>query len=122
MKSMVWPVAYVEKNVECALLSDIANIPDLEPILSVAGRERTARFGKPQRVSAIIWETFRVHILRGTHVVTSNVYVKSEMDHLVDSEERRRSRGDASGKRQRSLERAKGSAVPTLLKYATPMR
>ena len=79
MESVVWAVRNVEKDVECSPPTDKANIPDLESILSVAGRERTARFRKPQRVSAITWETFRVYILWGViHVVTSRA--KSEMD------------------------------------------
>lgn len=65
MKSVVWTKAYVEENVECAPATDISYIPDLESILSIAGRERTARFRKPQRESAIVWEIFCVYVLRG---------------------------------------------------------
>lgn len=72
MESVVWAMRYVEKNVECAFTADVANIPDLESVLSVAGRERAARFGKPQGVSTIVRKTFCVHILRRiVHVVTS---------------------------------------------------
>ena len=79
MERMVWAITNVAKNVECSLPTDKANIPDLQSILSVVAREPIARFRKPQRVSAIIWETFRVYILRGVvHVVTSRV--KSQMD------------------------------------------
>ena len=79
MESVVWAIRNVEKNVECSLPTGNANVPDLESVLSVAGRERTARFRKPQRVPAIVWETFRIYILRGVgHVVASGT--KSEMD------------------------------------------
>ena len=65
MESVVWAITNVEKDIECSLPIGNANIPDLESILSVARRERTARFRKPQRVSAITWETFRVYISWG---------------------------------------------------------
>jgi hypothetical protein len=79
MESVGWAITNVAKNVEFSLPTDKANIPDLQSILSVVARECTARFRKPQRISAIIWETFRVYILRGVaHVVTSRA--KNEMD------------------------------------------
>ena len=78
MESVVRAIRNVEKNIECSLPTNIANIPDLETILSVAGRQRTARFRKPQGVTAIVWETFRIHILRGVVHFTSSA--KSEMD------------------------------------------
>ena len=72
MESVVWAMTNVAKNVECPFPADKANVPDLQSVLYVAGRERAARFREPQRVSAIVWETFRVYILRGVgHVVTS---------------------------------------------------
>jgi hypothetical protein len=72
MESVVWAITNVAKNVECSHPTNKANIPDLQSILSVAGRERTGRLREPQRVSAIVWETFRVYILRGVaHIVTS---------------------------------------------------
>ena len=78
MESVVWAIRNVAKNVECSHLTNKANIPDLESVLSVTRRERIGRFRKPQRVSAITWETFRVYILRGVvHVVTSRA--NSEM-------------------------------------------
>jgi hypothetical protein len=43
MESVVWAKTYVEKNVECALPTDMPNISDLESILSVAGRKSVLR-------------------------------------------------------------------------------
>ena len=47
MESVVWAITNVEKNVKCSVPTDKANIPNLESIFSVIGRERTARFRKP---------------------------------------------------------------------------
>lgn len=65
MECMIWAVTNVEKDVKCAFWTNTTNISNLETILSVAHRERTTRFGQPQRVSVIAEETFRVHVLRG---------------------------------------------------------
>ena len=79
MESVVWAIRNVAKNVECSHLMNKTNIPDLQSIFSVTGRERTGGFREPQRVSEITWETFRVYILRRVpHIVSSRV--KSEAD------------------------------------------
>ena len=79
MEGVVWAIRNVEKNIECSPPTDKANIPDLQSILCVAGRERTAWFRKPQRVSAIVWETLGVYILRGSvHVVRPSSFKSEE--------------------------------------------
>ena len=87
MECVTSQLAYIEKDIKPALGVDNAYIPNLVPILLIAVRERIARLGKPQRVSAMFWQIFRVYILWGV-VHSSFLNVDAERREHVENTSR----------------------------------